>query len=182
MQHACKRSAWRAGSSELCLVHGPAPAPHQRVICGAEAWTWGRGEYGRLGLGDRHGGSKLRPALVGGALQGARVVQAACGGSHTAVLTAHGRIFTWGRASLGRLGTGALVRDAVSPAEVALPGGAPAPAGPALLSMRRLCCCQDGFGWLHALRVPLSHVGSSSEWDAPGSLGQVLSQHCHHLV
>lgn len=93
-----------------------------RACAHAEVWTWGRGEYGRLGLGDRHGGSKLRPQKVGGALQGVRVVQAACGGSHTAALTEHGHIFTWGRASFGRLGTGTLTRDALSPVEAVLPG------------------------------------------------------------
>ncbi|EFJ39861.1 hypothetical protein VOLCADRAFT_108456 [Volvox carteri f. nagariensis] len=31
-----------------------------------EVWVWGRGEYGRLGLGDRSGSSKLRPQKVRG--------------------------------------------------------------------------------------------------------------------
>lgn len=34
--------------------------------CPAEVYVWGRGEYGRLGLGDRTGSSKLRPQKVGG--------------------------------------------------------------------------------------------------------------------
>ncbi|KAK9811056.1 hypothetical protein WJX73_009758 [Symbiochloris irregularis] len=88
-----------------------------------EVWTWGRGEYGRLGIGDRHGESKLKATRVQGRLAGQRVVQATCGGSHTAVLTEHGRIYTWGRASFGRLGVGNTSRDAVSPVEILLPGG-----------------------------------------------------------
>lgn len=40
-----------------------------------EVFTWGRGEYGRLGLGDRTGSSKLRPQKVRG-LEHHRVVQA----------------------------------------------------------------------------------------------------------
>ena len=32
----------------------------------AEVYVWGRGEYGRLGLGDRTGSSKLRPTRVKG--------------------------------------------------------------------------------------------------------------------
>jgi alpha-tubulin suppressor-like RCC1 family protein len=31
-----------------------------------DVYAWGRGEYGRLGLGDRSGSSKLRPQKVGG--------------------------------------------------------------------------------------------------------------------
>lgn len=88
----------------------------------AEVWTWGRGEYGRLGLDDRHGESKLRPQVVQGKLQNRRVVQAACGGSHTVVLTEHGHILTWGRGSFGRLGTGKECKDALAPVEVKLPG------------------------------------------------------------
>ena len=47
--------------------------------------------------------------------------QASCGGTHTMVLTAEGRIFGWGRGSFGRLGTG-LEKDCYSPIEVFLPG------------------------------------------------------------
>ena len=32
----------------------------------AAVYVWGRGEYGRLGLGDRTGSSKLRPTRVKG--------------------------------------------------------------------------------------------------------------------
>lgn len=47
--------------------------------------------------------------------------QASCGGTHTMVLTAEGRIFGWGRGSFGRLGTG-FEKDCHSPVEVFLPG------------------------------------------------------------
>ena len=47
--------------------------------------------------------------------------QASCGGTHTMVLTAEGRIFAWGRGSFGRLGTG-LEKDCHFPVEVFLPG------------------------------------------------------------
>lgn len=47
--------------------------------------------------------------------------QASCGGTHTMVLTAEGRIFGWGRGSFGRLGTG-FDKDCHSPIEVFLPG------------------------------------------------------------
>jgi hypothetical protein len=38
--------------------------------------VWGRGEYGRLGLGDRSGSSRLRATLVK-AMEGHKVVQVA---------------------------------------------------------------------------------------------------------
>lgn len=41
----------------------------------AEVFVWGRGEYGRLGLGDRSGSSRLRATLVK-AMEGHSVVQA----------------------------------------------------------------------------------------------------------
>jgi Regulator of chromosome condensation (RCC1) repeat len=105
------------------------PVSHPgRLARPAEVYTWGRGEYGRLGLGDKTASSRLRPTRVK-ALDGHIIVQASCGGTHTMVLSAEGRIFIWGRGSFGRLGTG-YERDAASPVEVILPG---APAGV-------LCC------------------------------------------
>eukprot|EP00197_Chlamydomonas_leiostraca_P014556 CAMPEP_0202864320 /NCGR_PEP_ID=MMETSP1391-20130828/4611_1 /ASSEMBLY_ACC=CAM_ASM_000867 /TAXON_ID=1034604 /ORGANISM="Chlamydomonas leiostraca, Strain SAG 11-49" /LENGTH=825 /DNA_ID=CAMNT_0049544055 /DNA_START=66 /DNA_END=2539 /DNA_ORIENTATION=+ len=86
-----------------------------------EVYAWGRGEYGRLGIGDRSGSSKLRPHKVRG-LEEHCVVQMAAGGTHTLVLTGEGRMFVWGRGSFGRLGLGA-ERDCYSPVECPLPGG-----------------------------------------------------------
>ncbi|KAL6774315.1 hypothetical protein ACKKBG_A24525 [Auxenochlorella protothecoides x Auxenochlorella symbiontica] len=87
-----------------------------------EVYVWGRGEYGRLGVGDRSGTSRLRPTLLTQGLEGRRVVQASCGGTHTAVVTDEGRCFIWGRAAFGRLGSGH-AQDLLAPAELALPGG-----------------------------------------------------------
>jgi alpha-tubulin suppressor-like RCC1 family protein len=79
--------------------------PALRVSCGGwhtvvvtksgECYSFGRGEYGRLGLGDTR--SRYRPHLVE-ALKGKCVVQAACGGSHTLFLTADGFAYSAGRA------------------------------------------------------------------------------------
>lgn len=133
---------WTTGLKVLALPH-------------AEVYVWGRGEYGRLGLGDRTGSSKLRPQKVSSevqaagwppvrrwdlcraqllgtvghpqpilqgispacpaltyacpasppqvkALEGHRVVQGSCGGTHTMVVTDEGRCFIWGRAAFGR--------------------------------------------------------------------------------
>ncbi|CAH0477391.1 unnamed protein product [Peronospora belbahrii] len=85
--------------------------PAHRVSCGGwhtvvvaksgECYAFGRGEYGRLGLGDAK--SRTRPHLVK-ALQGKTVIQAACGGSHTLFVTSDGLAYVAGRADHGRLG------------------------------------------------------------------------------
>mmetsp|Transcript_2873 Transcript_2873/g.7350 ORF Transcript_2873/g.7350 Transcript_2873/m.7350 type:complete len:538 (+) Transcript_2873:196-1809(+) len=85
-----------------------------------EVFTWGRGEYGRLGVGDRSGASKMRPCQVSG-IGDHIVVQASCGGTHTLLQTSEGRMFAFGRGSFGRLG--ASMKDHYSPIEVELPGG-----------------------------------------------------------
>ena len=56
------------------------------------------------------------------ALEGHRVVEGSCGGTHTMVVTDEGRCFIWGRAAFGRLGTG-VNKDCISPVELKLPGG-----------------------------------------------------------
>lgn len=83
-------------------------------------YVWGRGEYGRLGLGEK-GTSKLLPRRVEG-LEGHKVVEASAGGTHTVVVTEDGRMFIWGRGSFGRLGTGN-EQNHFAPVEVYFPGG-----------------------------------------------------------
>lgn len=87
-----------------------------------EVYMFGRGEYGRLGMGDKSGSSKLRPTKIR-ALEGVKMVQLSCGGSHTMGVDADGKAWAWGRGSFGRLGTGEQQRDALSPVEINLPGG-----------------------------------------------------------
>lgn len=43
-------------------------------------YVWGRGEYGRLGIGDRTGSSKLRPHKVAG-LESHTIIQVRRGGA-----------------------------------------------------------------------------------------------------
>jgi alpha-tubulin suppressor-like RCC1 family protein len=84
-----------------------------RVACGAqhslgiteggELYTWGSGEDGRLGHGDMRDRSVPRKVM---SLLRHRVVQASCGGAHTAVLTESCALFTFGRGRNGRLGLG----------------------------------------------------------------------------
>ncbi|KAI5642407.1 regulator of chromosome condensation (RCC1) repeat domain-containing protein [Phthorimaea operculella] len=67
-------------------------------------YTWGMGEYGRLGHGDDN--TQLLPRMVE-ALAPFRVIQVACGSrdAQTLALTACGKVFSWGDGDFGKLGS-----------------------------------------------------------------------------
>ena len=75
------------------------------ITSSGELYTWGCGEYGRLGHGDNV--TQLRPKCVK-ALAGHRVVQVACGSrdAQTLALTDEGMVFSWGDGDFGKLGRG----------------------------------------------------------------------------
>ncbi|XP_015606913.1 E3 ubiquitin-protein ligase HERC2 isoform X2 [Cephus cinctus] len=75
------------------------------IASNGELYTWGLGEYGRLGHGDTN--SQLRPKLVE-ALVGQRVIQIACGSrdAQTMALTEDGSVYSWGDGDFGKLGRG----------------------------------------------------------------------------
>ncbi|XP_019484450.1 PREDICTED: E3 ubiquitin-protein ligase HERC2 [Hipposideros armiger] len=70
-----------------------------------ELYTWGLGEYGRLGHGDNT--TQLKPKMVK-VLVGHRVIQVACGSrdAQTLALTDEGLVFSWGDGDFGKLGRG----------------------------------------------------------------------------
>ena len=68
-------------------------------------YTFGRGEYGQLGHGDRCSLSSPTPIAVFSALD-APIVQISLGTSHSAGLTSSGKVYTWGYGGDGRLGHG----------------------------------------------------------------------------
>uniref|UniRef100_A0A182IU73 HECT-type E3 ubiquitin transferase n=1 Tax=Anopheles atroparvus TaxID=41427 RepID=A0A182IU73_ANOAO len=75
------------------------------ITSSGELYTWGLGEYGRLGHGDNS--TQLKPKHVT-ALQDHRVVQVACGSrdAQTLCLTEEGLVFSWGDGDFGKLGRG----------------------------------------------------------------------------
>mmetsp|Transcript_35250 Transcript_35250/g.58918 ORF Transcript_35250/g.58918 Transcript_35250/m.58918 type:complete len:956 (+) Transcript_35250:97-2964(+) len=72
--------------------HGAAIADDGAV------YTWGDGESGQLGHGDRV--TYLTPKLVDG-LQGKAVKEMACGRKHSMALTDTGQVYTWGTGNIG---------------------------------------------------------------------------------
>lgn len=97
------------------------------VTDAGEAWMWGYGAYGNLGVGDRK--SRSSPVRVGGALAGQHVVQLHCTvgqinvskprdakectgkeGPHTLAVTRDGGVYAWGTCHKGMLGN---VRDKI---------------------------------------------------------------------
>ena len=46
-----------------------------------------------------------RPRIIE-ALRGKEIADIACGGAHSAAITVHGEVYTWGKGRYGRLGHG----------------------------------------------------------------------------
>ena len=76
--------------------------PWAQVACGlchtaalssnGEVFTWGSGNWGRLGHGDQnHRFVPTKVEIPGGE----RIVKVSCGDYHTAAVTASGKLFTW---------------------------------------------------------------------------------------
>ncbi|XP_059157195.1 E3 ubiquitin-protein ligase HERC2-like isoform X2 [Physella acuta] len=75
------------------------------IISNGDLYTWGLGDYGRLGHGDNT--TQLKPKQVM-ALAGQRVIQVACGSrdAQTLALTDDGVVYSWGDGDFGKLGRG----------------------------------------------------------------------------
>ncbi|GMH20674.1 hypothetical protein Nepgr_022515 [Nepenthes gracilis] len=113
------------GLDGLTLVDIAAGGWHSTALTnGGEVYGWGRGEHGRLGLGDDKS-SKMEPQKLQ-LLAGEDIVQVSCGGTHSVALTRNGRIFSFGRGDHGRLGDGTTVTTG-QPVEV--PINLPPPKG-----------------------------------------------------
>lgn len=66
-------------------------------------FSWGEGDDGKLGHGNRM--SLEKPRLIE-SLKSKRVRDIACGSSHSAAITSSGELYTWGLGEYGRLGHG----------------------------------------------------------------------------
>lgn len=90
------------------------------IVNNQELYTWGLGDYGRLGHGDEV--TQLKPKLVR-SLLGYNVIDVSCGSrdAQTVCLTDDGKVWSWGDGDFGKLGRGGsdgcftpLVIDSVS--------------------------------------------------------------------
>eukprot|EP00277_Geminigera_cryophila_P015265 CAMPEP_0179451522 /NCGR_PEP_ID=MMETSP0799-20121207/35587_1 /TAXON_ID=46947 /ORGANISM="Geminigera cryophila, Strain CCMP2564" /LENGTH=179 /DNA_ID=CAMNT_0021246887 /DNA_START=187 /DNA_END=723 /DNA_ORIENTATION=+ len=75
------------------------------VVSDGTLWSWGKGDYGRLGNGDSK--PRQRPERVPKEMfGGSPAVMVTCGNTHSLVLTIEGRVWSCGWGHLGRLGHG----------------------------------------------------------------------------
>ncbi|KFM56578.1 E3 ubiquitin-protein ligase HERC2, partial [Stegodyphus mimosarum] len=71
-----------------------------------KVFSWGEGDDGKLGHGNRMTYEKPRLIL---ALKSKRIRDIACGSAHSAAISSSGELYTWGLGDYGRLGHGDLV-------------------------------------------------------------------------
>jgi RCC1 and BTB domain-containing protein len=77
---------------------------HSAVVTqDGKMYTFGGGEHGQLGHGDKV--NRVKPTLVQ-ALDGIFLKQITCGWSHSVALTSEGEVYTWGNGDHGKLGHG----------------------------------------------------------------------------
>jgi RCC1 and BTB domain-containing protein len=73
-------------------------------------YTWGGGEHGQLGLGDKINKTVPTPITT---LDSYQITSITCGWSHTVALSSCGKVFTWGNGDHGKLGHGTTAKVAV---------------------------------------------------------------------
>ncbi|GLI62584.1 hypothetical protein VaNZ11_005258 [Volvox africanus] len=117
------------GQADECLtpkaISALTDAGVENVVCGAEytiavapsrglIYSWGWGDFGRLGHGDCSDLFVPRPIEF---FSGRPVSHVACGDTHTLVVAGDGELFTFGRNQNGQLGLGH-TNDCLSPQRV----------------------------------------------------------------
>jgi alpha-tubulin suppressor-like RCC1 family protein len=90
---------------QQCVAHQVACGTHHTLMLTEEqqVWTWGSGEFGKLGIGDED--KHAEPILIT-KLQGINVTEISTGGFHSAALSNEGVLYTWGGGDKGQLGHG----------------------------------------------------------------------------
>lgn len=73
------------------------------LVSTGQVWSWGDGDYGKLGRGGSDGCKT--PKLVE-KLQDLDIVKVCCGSQFSVALTKDGQVYTWGKGDNQRLGHG----------------------------------------------------------------------------
>ncbi|KAI9994239.1 hypothetical protein PInf_016807 [Phytophthora infestans] len=157
------------------------PLLHKRIVqvaCGAshsfalaedgDVFSWGIGRSGALGHGlnvhEQTFDTVMSPMEVL-ALKGRRVVQIACGDSHTAALLQSGQLLTCGQRGYGRLG-----RQIANTPDV-LDDEYSSWFGPVVFAKEGVKCTYVACGAAHTLVVAGAHVLYAFGWNSSGQLG-----------
>ncbi|KAB1279055.1 E3 ubiquitin-protein ligase HERC2 [Camelus dromedarius] len=99
-------SAFSGKQAGKHVVHIACGSTYSAAITAeGELYTWGRGNYGRLGHGSSE--DEAIPMLVAG-LKGLKVIDVACGSgdAQTLAVTENGQVWSWGDGDYGKLGRG----------------------------------------------------------------------------
>lgn len=134
------------------------------ITSGGQVLTWGNGQAGCLGHGDRE--SRLTPTTVDG-LRSVYATVAECGAYHSAVVTLDGGLWTWGRGDAGQLGLASarLERD-----NAGYFSSSPAPVTYFTkqgLKVKAVAC-----GEAHTLVLDRSGIVYACGWNEDGQIGQ----------
>jgi hypothetical protein len=144
-----------------------------------DTYTWGEGEYGRLGHGDET--SRSTPKLVDG-LVGKKAKEVACGGRHTIVLTENGRVYSFGDGDSGQLGH-CNFENQLTPTLINVP-------------LERKCIVQLACGWAHSMALTsdghlytwgdgvgqnLGHGGSDVNYCVPSIVESLVGYNVLHI-
>ena len=93
-----------------------AGAGHSLALTASgSVWSWGRGEDGKLGHGDRQ--SQPLPRQVE-AFAGQRVVAVSAGVAHSLAIIADGAVFTWGEGEYRCVGHGEDLSNQLLPKKI----------------------------------------------------------------
>ncbi len=85
------------------------------MLAGGDLWTWGRGDAGQLGHGDRR--DRCEPKLVAG-LSDVWVLSADGGDYHTIACADNGKAYAFGSGEQGQLGLGVGQKHSSTPETV----------------------------------------------------------------